>query len=464
MESNDLGLKHSKKVMGSYGFAKFIEEFLAIAFGAYGFFFYESEIGLNIWLTSLGYILFAVWNAINDPLMGYLTNRPFKFTQKWGRRFPWIIMSGIPWIICYVLIFTPPSVDPQSGSWLLFGWLVFSTCLFDTFGSIFVVNFTSLFPDKFRSIKERRIASGASTPVGIVGIALGSMLPPLFITFGDLQSYIIQGGVVVITLFIALLLAVPGCRDDQENVDLYLAKYQEEPEKESFYRIFKFSLTHKNFMALIFCYILYQFLTISMTASIPYIVRFILNMDADAITLIMAGFLIGALISIYFWIKLANKTNNNRIVLIIAGFALVITTIPLIFIEDYLTIIVLMIIWGMALGGFWTILIPTFADVIDESVVMIKKREEGIYNGLLAFFGRFAIVLQAISFAIIHTLTGFKEGAIYQTQLAVQGIHIHLALLPAIAMLIGVLVFWKFYDLTPDKITIIKKELKELKI
>ena len=296
METNDLEVFHSKKIMASYGFAKFIEEFLAIAFGAYGFFYYESEIGLNVWLTSFGYILFAIWNAINDPLMGYLTNRPFKFTKKWGRRFPWILMSGIPWILCYVLIFTPPNVNPQSGAWILFAWLVFSTCLFDTFGSIFVVSFTSLFPDKFRSIKERIIASGVSTPVGVVGIALGSILPPLFITFGDLQSYVVQAGVVVITLFVALILSIPGLRDDQACVDLYLAKCEEKPEKTSFVKVLKFTLRHKNFLIYIFCYILYQFLTVSMTASIPYLVRFVLKMQADAITIVMAGFLVGALI------------------------------------------------------------------------------------------------------------------------------------------------------------------------
>jgi GPH family glycoside/pentoside/hexuronide:cation symporter len=450
--------------MASYGFAKFIEEFLAIAFGAYGFFYYESEIGLNVWLTSFGYILFAIWNAIDDPLMGYLTNRPFKFTKKWGRRFPWILISGIPWILCYVLIFTPPNVNPQSGAWILFAWLVFSTCLFDTFGSIFVVSFTSLFPDKFRSIKERRIASGVSTPVGIVGIALGSILPPLFIVFGDLQSYVIQAGVVVITLFIAFVLSIPGLRDDQACVDLYLAKCEAKLEKESFFKVLKFTLRHKSFLVYIFCYILYQFMTVSMTASIPYLVRFVLNMEADAITIVMAGFLVGALISIYFWIKLANKTNDTRKVMIIAGLTLVITTIPLIFIEEYITLIFVMILWGAALGGFWAIIVPAFADVIDESVIMMNKREEGIYNGLLTFYGRIAIILQAISFAIIHTLTGFEEGAATQTPLAVQGIHIHLALLPAIAMLIGILVFWKLYDLTPDKIAAVKKKLDELKL
>ena len=109
-------IKHSKKSMASYGCAKALNEFIDMAFTAFGFYYYESEIGLNVWLVSLGYIIFAIYNAINDPLVGYLTDRPFKFTKKWGRRFPWIILGGVLWVISYILIFTPPSVDPKSGA------------------------------------------------------------------------------------------------------------------------------------------------------------------------------------------------------------------------------------------------------------------------------------------------------------------------------------------------------------
>ncbi|HEC40470.1 MAG TPA: MFS transporter, partial [bacterium] len=150
MGDTEVEITHSKKSMVSYGFGKFMTEFLNIAFGAYAFYYYEAELGLNVWLAGVGFIIFALWNAVNDPLVGYFTNRPFKFTKKRGRRFPWIMIGGVPWVITYILIFTPPTTDPIGGAWILFIWLIFATCLFDFFGSIFFVNFVSLFPDKFR--------------------------------------------------------------------------------------------------------------------------------------------------------------------------------------------------------------------------------------------------------------------------------------------------------------------------
>lgn len=120
----------------------------------------------------------------------------------------------------------PPQVNPETGAWILFLWLIFSTCLFDTFNSLFWVNFSALFPDKFRSVKERRTATGLQIPVGLVGVALGAILPPLFFTQGYPSTYVVQGGVVIIVGLIAIGLAIPGIRDDQDSVDRYLETYE----------------------------------------------------------------------------------------------------------------------------------------------------------------------------------------------------------------------------------------------
>ncbi|MHA2270092.1 MAG: MFS transporter, partial [Promethearchaeota archaeon] len=164
-------VEHSKLNMASYGFGKFLTEFMEMAFTVWLYFFYVETIGVDSLIIGLAVVIYAIWNAVNDPLVGYLTNRPFKFTRKWGRRFPWIMVGGVAYILSYILIFSPPSLDPQSGAWIYFIWFIVSTAIFDTFNSIFFVNFASLFPDKFRSVDERRKATGIQTPIGIVGVA-----------------------------------------------------------------------------------------------------------------------------------------------------------------------------------------------------------------------------------------------------------------------------------------------------
>ncbi|MHA1805043.1 MAG: MFS transporter [Promethearchaeota archaeon] len=462
MNTNESERASSKISMISYGLGRCARQFVANAFIAFGFYFYETEVGLNVVLTSLAFILYGVWNAVNDPLIGVLTNKTSKLNKKFGRFFPWLLFGGIPWIFCYLLIFTPPNTNPKENPWVIFGWLILSTFLFDTFASIFDVNFYAFFPNKFRSVKERRIASGISVPMGIIGIIFGGIIPPMFVTYGVRQSYIIQAGAVIIIALILLGIALPGFRDDPVMKTIFYSKEKKKEEGESVFQAFKSALRQKSFITFLLMYMLFISLTICIQTSVPYIVRFILNMPASIQVFLQIPFLLGAILSIPLWIKLAQKLNDNKKTLILASVILTIFTFPFIFINTLLGYFIVLIFWGIGLGGCYVILPPVMGDVIDESIARHEKHEEGVYYGLRQFFSRLAIVIQSITFAIIHTMTGFKEGSIEQTANAVWGIHLQVGLAPGIYMLIAVLLFWKWYDLTPQKIEKNKIKIKEL--
>lgn len=464
VKNNEIDIMHSKKNMASYGFGSMSREFLLMAFNTFVFFFYESEVGLNVWYIGIGLIIFAIFNALNDPLVGYLTNRPFKFTKKWGRRYIWILIGGLPLGFSYFLLFNPPKVDPKTDALIILAWLIFATCLFDTFHTIFFVNFQALFPDKFRSVEERRTATGIQILLGVVGVALGSIIPPLLITFGDLESYIMQGFAVFIFGLVTMIIAIPGVREDQEMIDRYLATQSKELKRESFWKSLRLAFKQRSFVAFIVLYTMYMALVGSMTGSLPYVVRFVLNMEASATTLIMASMLIGTLVSTPLWVKLAHKTNDNRKVMLIAGILMGIFTFPLIFLDIFIGFVINMFFWGISLGGFWAMIFPVMSDIIDESIVIQEKREEGTLTGIQQFFGRLGAIIQVMSFAIVHTLTGFVEGQGTQTSLAIEGIHIHLALVPMICILFGSLVFWKFYDIKSDKVKEHQNIIKQLKL
>ena len=464
MNENEIEEIHSKWNILSFGCGSLSREFISIAFNVIVFFYYEVEIGLNVWLIAASLTIFVIYNAINDPIIGYLTNRPFKFTKRLGRRKLWILLGGIPLGFCYFLIFTPPSIDPIADSWIIFTWLVFTTCLFDTAHSLFWVNFQSLFPDKFRSAKERRTVTGVQIVLGIFGVAFGSIIPPLIYHYGDLGSYIIQGIVVIIYGLVTMLLAIPGLREDQESVDRYLRTFDENEQRISFIRTMKTAFKQKSFLGSVFFYTMYNAAVSSMTSSIPYLVFNILGMLSGATTLIMAGLLVGQLISIPLWVKLSHKLNDNRKIMIIGAIIMAVFMIPLIFLESYVIIIVIVIFWGIGQGAYWLMIFPVFSEVIDESVVRTKKREEGTYIGIQQFFGRLGLIIQILSFAIVHEITGFIEGVDTQSSLAIWGIHIHLALIPLICIIIGTLVFWKLFDLTPERIAENQLVIKELQL
>jgi len=407
---------------------------------------------------------------VNDPIIGYFTNRPFKFTKKWGRRFPWILLGGLPWGFTYMLIFTPPTYDAVAGAWVLFAWLLFTTCLFDTFHSILFVNFQSLFVDKYRSVQERRTASGIYIMIGVVGVAIGSIIPPLLFKYSVgsthyYPSFAFQGLIVAIITFVGFALAIPGSREDKVTIDLYLTSQTEERERVPFFKSLWEALRQKPFVAFMIFYLLYQSLVETMQSSVQYTVKYSLKMPSSASTLIFAAFLVGVLISTPFWTRYSKKVKNNKKVMLISGFLLATVTIPITFYRNYYLIVFEMLLWGIAMGGFWIIIFPVSADVIDNAVVATKRREEGVYTGFQQFFGRVGIIIQALTFAIVHELTGFNiDLDLAQPESAIWGIYFHQALIPAMFVIIGALVFWKWYKLTPEKVHANQEKIKEMGI
>lgn len=259
--------------------------------------------------------------------------------------------------------------------------------MFDTFASVFWVNFSSLFPDKFRSVKERRTATGLQIPIGLVGVALGAIVPPILLTQGIPSTYVVQAGGVIIVGLIALGLAIPGVRDDQDAVDRYLETHKTRQKGPSFFKSLGSALKQKSFVAFIVSYTLYRTLVQSMTASVPFVGDDLLGIGDDAAIPIFAGFLVGAIVSTPIWVKAAHKTNNNKQIMVLCGLLMGVFTIPLIFLESLVPIIIAMVVWGLSIGGYWAMIAPILADVVDESVVMHKRRQEGVYAGFQQFFG-----------------------------------------------------------------------------
>ncbi|MHA1227816.1 MAG: MFS transporter [Candidatus Hodarchaeales archaeon] len=454
------------KTMFSYGVGKFNAEFLAQAFGVVVFKYYETEVHLAGWLTALALIIYSLYNALNDPLIGYFTEKKTtRLTQKMGRRFPWIIIGLFIWVFTFILIFAIPDFI-LSDQKLLFGWMVLTTCLFDTFYSLWDVNYQSLFPDKFRSESVRSKAAGIATVIGIIGIASGFILPSIVTVYGVPQSYVTTSIIVAIVGFFAIFLMIPGVKETPDMIGRYFEDRKKSEGATSFFTEMIQMFKVRNYVAWIVLYFFYQSAVNSMTGSVQYIGHYIIGAST---TLIFVGLLIGAIIGIPIWLysfKIFGDRVTNQTVMMMTAILMALFALPMVLpiIDSSLEFTILIFLFGLAFGGYWMIMTPALADVIDEVVVNTGVRNDGIFMGFRAFFGRLAFAVQAISFWLVHEITGFNANVDQQTELAILGIHIHTALIPAMLLLIGVFVFWRINTLDAEKVRKNKQLLLERKL
>ncbi len=467
--------QNSKWIMASYQTFQFFSQFITGPFGLFTFFFYEAEIGLNVGLVALAFIIFSVWNAINDPLIGYILERiHMPWERKLGRRFPWILFGAIPWLFSYLAVFLVPlEWDPVDDQWLVFLWLLIMICLYDTLFTLWNINAVAIYPDKFTTLEERRTCTGIGTIIGMAGIVAGSIFAPLFITTGVPESYRYSAWLSVAVAMCLFVLMIPGTWENKVMRKRYEEQKQlaEKSEMENFFSIARQSITDRRFMTKVIFFFGYQCAVAFLSASAPYMVTFVIQEQASALSILMALMLVGAFVSVPLWNFFAQKMNNNKKISIYAGFAMVITFLPIFFANNFIFFIIALFLFGIGLGGQWYVDPPAMADVIDDLSVRTGKRQPAIYYGINAFFIRLSTVAQALVFAVIHNLTGFVEGvssyselvAVSPTpELALLGIRMHAALIPAFIVLVTIFIFWKWYDITPELVQENKRKLKEM--
>lgn len=116
----------------------------------------------------LSQMLFAIWNAINDPWFGYLQdNSPGSWISV---RRKCILYGALPWVLSFLIPFFPWSnYTSGDNSFLCFVQGLTSLCLFDTFFTFCLLAHCALMTEYAESDQERLTLVKYMGVAGIVG-------------------------------------------------------------------------------------------------------------------------------------------------------------------------------------------------------------------------------------------------------------------------------------------------------
>ena len=116
----------------SYSFGNFANTIAYQVFSNRIQFYYVDILGLNAAVAGVIWTIYGFWNAINDPLMGQVSDRT---RSRFGRRVPYVSFGAIPLGLSFFFLWTPLKHSP----WVLAAY--FFMILF-----VFIFNFGHLIP------------------------------------------------------------------------------------------------------------------------------------------------------------------------------------------------------------------------------------------------------------------------------------------------------------------------------
>lgn len=105
----------------AYGLGDFASSMFWKLFSMYMLFFYTDIFGLSAAAVGTMFLLTRVWDAVNDPLMGIISDRT---NTRWGQFRPYLLFGAVPFGIIGVLTFSSPELS-QTGK-LLYAYVTYT--------------------------------------------------------------------------------------------------------------------------------------------------------------------------------------------------------------------------------------------------------------------------------------------------------------------------------------------------
>jgi len=374
-----------------YGFGIFAIMAPSQALLAYASYYYVDKLGLGIGLFAIARAIYQVWDAVNQPLAGYLSDRT---RTRYGRRKPWIWASIPLFMLTFVAVFAvPEGLDGRR----LFAWLVGSIFLFEAVVTILWVNYGALFPELFRGERLRARASAIQHGFQITALLIGSALTPF------LYSRLGFAGMSVVyaLLFLAFILPfILGVREDPEASREpplpLLAAFRETLKNREFW-IFNiagsFALTVNGLLSSV----------------IPFYAKYALGIPDGQVSLLLASVFSPVIPFVAAWYGIVRRLGA-RAVWRLAYAVYGLSVIPLWFGSNLAGGIAAGIIVGFGLAGTLVTSPLISSRIIDLDAMKTGRRREGVYVAAGGFITRSSGSLSTAAFWIVGMAFGYVSG------------------------------------------------------
>ena len=375
------------------------------------------------------FMLGRVWDAISDPLMGYLSDRS---SPRRGRRRTFMFAGAIPMWLTLVMLWSPPRAFD---GFELVLWMGFALVVYETASTVFFVPYGALGMELTRKYHERTRLFGYRHVIAAAGSAFGLGGVYLLRTAEDPRltalGIALLGGAVMAGMNLLAAAKLPERAEFQGRggIDMFKA----------FGDVFR--NPHALLLTIVYGIETFGAAAIGMLA--PYIMQYVVKRP-DLTEAFILVYFIPQFVLTPLWIWVSRHVGKKRL-WIFSMTATAVAYYSMFFIAEssFGLLWFILIVLGLG-GGCGAVVAPSVqADVIDYDEYMTGERKEGVYGAVWNMIRKGAGAVTPMVAGFSLTYFGYEPNVdqsetVKTVMLALMGI------LPGTCFAIGTLIFLRF--------------------
>ncbi len=403
------------------------------AMGFWSLFYLTDIAGLPAAAAGFAILIGKIWDAVTDPLMGFVSDRT---RTRFGRRRPYFLFGSVPLFLSMWWFFSAPRFATEAGGVL---WAALVLCLLNTAYTVVNIPYGSLTPELTKDYNERNSLNGFRFSFAVIGTILGAavVLPVVGLAGENTRlGFSYAGFLFGLVMALSILTTFFSVREQDRSHEAPLS----ERFFETFMRVFK-NGTYVRLLVVYACNLTgVTFVQTILVYYFKYLYR-----NEGMTTIAMICLLVTAMVCIPVSVLLAKKTGKKRLYQIALGIIAVGCMAVFLFghiLGMYFTLAV-MVFAGIGIGFSYVPPFSMLPDVIEVDAVRTAKRKEGAYYGMWTFVSKIGIALAPALVGLVLSLSGFTPDAV-QTPGTLLAIRVLIGPVPVAIFLAGILIIERY--------------------
>ena len=398
-------------------------------------FFLTDVAGLRPDLAGWAVAAGRIWDAVNDPLFGLISDR---IRSRWGRRRVLLLFGAVPLGLSFAMMWLVPPWSPLA----LTVYYAVAFILFDTVFTAVHVGYNALTPEMTPDYDERSSLNGYRMVLSITGTLGAIILATVlgwFVEDSRLRFAIVGAGLGLASMLPPLVVF----RITRER------PAEEQPEPLPARQALKLTLANRPFRLVMGLYLLSWTTASILAANLIYFANYYLRVPEQAtyFVLVAQG---SAILFIPLWVWVARRLDKRRAFLLgTASWIVVLLGIFLLGPDQVGLAYALAALAGSGIATAYVLPWSMVPDIIEHDELDCGQRREGSYYAFASFFQKLATGAALWAMGQALALTGYltppASGPLpLQPPQAVQAIRIFMGPVPVVLLLLAMIFAWRY--------------------